>query len=193
MISGLLFLTLSLIINFLAGTYASSQAGNAVRDLILDHVPVVNVNVVFIYGIILFYTFVGYLVLSNHKHAPFILRSLSVFILVRSFFIILTHIGPAQGALAYSPNNITSYFNFTGDLFFSGHTGAPFLMALIYWKNFKLRLLFLFTSILFGIVVLLGHLHYSIDVFSAFFITYGTFEISKNIFKKEYHLLNSKI
>jgi len=37
-------------------------------------------------------------------------------------------------------------------------------------------------------VVLLGHLHYTIDVFSAFFITYGIVEIAKWLWPKEWEL-----
>ena len=45
-----------------------------------------------------------------------------------------------------------------------------------------LRYLFLAWSVFFGIVVLLGHLHYTIDVLSAFFITYGIVDIAKWLF-----------
>ncbi|MDP2670532.1 MAG: hypothetical protein Q8O99_06590 [bacterium] len=35
---------------------------------------------------------------------------------------------------------------------------------------------------MFGVIVLLGHLHYSIDVLAAFFITYAINDINKLIF-----------
>jgi membrane-associated phospholipid phosphatase len=64
-------------------------------------------------------------------------------------------------------------------------------MALILWDNRLLRYIFLCASVVFGVVVLLGHLHYSIDVFAAFFITYGIYQIATKLFKKELHLLNT--
>jgi len=45
-------------------------------------------------------------------------------------------------------------------------------MALLFWKNKIMRYIFIFGALSFGVIVLLGHLHYSIDVLAAFFITY---------------------
>lgn len=183
----------SLVINYVAGEYASAQAGSAVRDIILDQLPVFNVTGIFVYGIAAFFGLVAVLIVWELHKSPFVLKSISLFILVRSFFIILTHIGPSLPMAYLSINSIANYFTFTGDLFFSAHTGLPFLLTLIFWENKLLRFVFLAFSLGLGIVVLLGHLHYSIDVFSAFFITYGIFEISKKIFKKDYILLQQSL
>jgi membrane-associated phospholipid phosphatase len=76
---------------------------------------------------------------------------------------------------------------FTGhDLFFSGHVGLTFLMALLLWDTPKLRYIYLAISAVFAVVVLLGHLHYSIDVLGAYFITYSVYMLSMRIFKKDY-------
>jgi hypothetical protein len=100
--------------------------------------------------------------------------------------------GSATYQYIYNENHVKEVW-FTlqsgNDLFFSGHTGYPFLLALIFWNIPVLRYFFFLCSIAGGVVVLLGHLHYSIDVFSAFFIAYGVFEIAKKIFNKEYNLL----
>jgi hypothetical protein len=56
-----------------------------------------------------------------------------------------------------------------GDLFFSGHTGLPFLAALAFWHIPTLRIFYLASTWYFGTVVLLGHYHYSIDVLAALF------------------------
>jgi len=189
---GIGFFVISLLINYFAGTYATAHISNPVNDLILDNIPTYDVDGIFVYGILLFFIFVGILIIHQPRRAPFILKSLSLFIIIRSFFIILTHIAPS---LHQTPldvqNRIVNAFTFTGDLFFSGHTGLPFLMALIFWKDKILRTTFLIISVFFGFIVLAGHMHYSIDVFSAFFITYGIFQISSQLFKKDFYLLNS--
>jgi hypothetical protein len=39
---------------------------------------------------------------------------------------------------------------------------------------------------MFGVIVLLSHLHYSIDVFAAFFITYSIYHIALKLFDRDY-------
>lgn len=55
-----------------------------------------------------------------------------------------------------------------------------------------LRLLFIGSAIFFGVIVLIAHMHYSIDVLSAFFITYAIYRIAESIFKKDYALFAEK-
>ncbi len=57
-----------------------------------------------------------------------------------------------------------------------------------------LRWFFLIATVIGAATVLLGKLHYSIDVFSAFFITFTIFAIAKKIFRKDYELgINSEV
>jgi len=189
---GIGFFAISLVINYLAGSYATAHVSNPVNDLILDNLPTVDVDGIFIYGIVAFFLFVIGLLSFRPRRIPFVLKSFSLFLVVRSFFIILTHLAPSvHQAPLDSTSFIVNTFTFTGDLFFSGHTGLPFLMALVFWDEKVLRWIFLITAFLFGIVVLLGHFHYSIDVFAAFFITFGIYKISERLFTKDFHLFNS--
>lgn len=66
----------------------------------------------------------------------------------------------------------------------------PFLMALIFWDDKYARFISIFASIIFDVSMLLGHLHYSIDVFSAFFIAYTIFVMAQKIFAKDHNLLS---
>ena len=185
-LSMVLFL-MSLIVNFYAGTYATTSASNSVTDIILSNTHAYDLGEFFVYGSLLFATFGTVVCFHSPKKLPFVVKSIALFIIIRSIFISMTHIGPFPSQISIG-DNIFSFFNkltFGGDLFFSGHTGMPFLMALLFWKDKWIRYTFLAFSLIFAIVVLLAHMHYTIDVLSAFFITYSIFEISKYLFKKD--------
>ena len=162
----IIFLIIALVINFYAGTYATESASSPVKDLILSNIPVFDVDIIFIYGPLVLWLFVATLSLYDPKKIPFIFKSIALFIVIRSVFITLTHIGPFpdQIALDISHNGWINH---------------------IFWNNKLLRVIFIVTAVFFGIIVLMGHLHYSIDVLSAFFITYTIYHISEVIFKKD--------
>ena len=180
-----LFLFSSIIINFIAGTYATEKASLPVTDIILSNIRVYNVGSIFIFGPIILFIFIVILLIYNPKKIPFSIKSLALFVIIRSIFISLTHIVPFPTMAVVNTGELFNKFTFGGDLFFSGHTGVPYLFSLIFWENKYLRYILITTAIFFGIVVLMGHLHYSIDVLAAFFITYTIFHISKFLFNKD--------
>jgi hypothetical protein len=192
---GFLFLMASLFINTFADIYTTNRASNAVTDIILDNIPTFNVNFIFYQGFAIFWMFVIILQVREPKGLPFVLKSIALFIIIRSFFISLTHLAIPLDHSYLHPARLYKRFTAQDDLFFSSHTGLPFLMSLIYWEDKLLRKIFLFATVFFGTTVLLGHLHYSIDVFSAFFITYGIFHIARTFFAKTYtmHLKEEKL
>lgn len=180
-----ILLVLSFVLSFYAGSFATKYISNPVTDIILDNVPVVNVDFIFVEGSLLFWLFVGILLVMHPQRIPFVFKGLTLFVLVRSTFIIMTHLAPYPTMSKFDANGLMQSFTFGGDLFFSGHTGSPFLLTLIFWKDPKLRLTFLAATALFGSAVLLGHLHYSIDVFAALFISYGINDLALFLFRRE--------
>ena len=66
----------------------------------------------------------------------------------------------------------------TKDLFFSGHTATLFLLFLLTEKK-SLKFIFLISTFIVGVSVLLQHVHYSIDVFIAPFVAYSSYRIIK--------------
>ncbi len=64
----------------------------------------------------------------------------------------------------------------TKDLFFSGHTATLFLLFLVSDKK-RLKIIFLMSTVLVGIAVLLQHVHYTIDVLAAPFFAYSSYKI----------------
>lgn len=179
---------LSAFANYYAGIYATESASNSVTDIILSNIPVYDVDGMFIYGSFFLMAFVLAVLFIHPKRIPFTLYSLALFISIRSIFISLTHIAPDPAQATLNLGTFASKFIFGGDLFFSGHTGIPFLMALVFWKEKWLRYIFLAWSAFFGTIALMGHLHYSIDVLAAFFITFTIYTIAEHLFTKEREL-----
>ena len=126
------------------------------------------------------------LLVLEPKHLPFLLKALALLVAVRSFFITLTHLAPPITIAANAWGSIGDKFTFSGDLFFSAHTAIPFLFALLFWQHKILRWVFAGFSVFFAAVVLLGHLHYSIDVFAAYFITFTVYSIAKKFFPADF-------
>lgn len=184
LLSACLLLTISVCVNYYAGLYATLSVSSSVTDLILSNIPTYDVSGMFVYGAVLFWVFVLVICIFEPKKIPFTFKAIALFIVIRSLFIILTHIGPFPTQIIPASNMI-DWFSFGGDLFFSGHVGLPFLLALVFWDTAILRCVFIASSILFSAVVLLGHIHYSIDVLSAFFITYTIFHLATVFFEKD--------
>ncbi|MEI6397064.1 MAG: phosphatase PAP2-related protein [Candidatus Taylorbacteria bacterium] len=203
LIVGVILLCSSLIINYYAQGYAVNRESSPVADIVLSNIPVFNVDVWFMYGPLVLGLILFISCIRNPCKIPLLLKSAAIFVTIRAIFITFTHIGP------YPDHNIldsmdfdflktfstsANFFIFSGgaDLFFSGHTGMPFLAALIYWDNKLMRYICLFSSFFFGILALLGHLHYTIDVASAFFITYTIYVIIKKLIPHDVAMFEEK-
>lgn len=180
--SALLFMCAT-VVSFYAITYATERASAPVTDIVLSNTPAFDVDGIFALATLLMITYSALVLLAHPRRIPFALNTLALFYLIRSGFITLTHIGPFP---AVQPDGswgtFLNHFLFSSDLFFSGHVGMPFLFALLFWRTPVLRAVFLAWSVLMAGIVLLGHLHYSIDVAAAYFITYTIFRIAERAF-----------
>jgi hypothetical protein len=181
------FLACALVLQFYAGNYTALHATTPVGDIFLDNIPVINLNPIIIEGALWAILFSCVLMLFRPRYILFILKTVTVFVVVRSFFMVITHVGIYPGQTVPGPgffDHLYVVLNLQTGYFFSAHTGLTFLMALIFWNEKFWRYIFICLSLLFGISVLLAHVHYSIDVFAAPFMTYGIFKLSEYFFKK---------
>lgn len=170
--------------NFLASAYAAQTASNPVEDIVLSNIPAFDVDGPVVFGTLLVAAVVAFLCVSRPATAPFVLKSLGLFYLIRAVFTSLTHIAPYPTRIPIDVSELAARFFGGADMFFSSHVGAPFLLALLFWQEKMVRYFFLCSSFFFGIMVLLGHMHYSIDVASAFFISYTIWHIASWLFPK---------
>jgi membrane-associated phospholipid phosphatase len=162
----------------------------SVGDFILDRIPTYDLSFLFTWGTwMILLPVAGYAVFVRPEMAPWTLKTYGIFAIVRAGFILLTHLGPPEG-LIYLQNpellmdeGMFERYFFMNDLFFSGHVGNAFLGALIF-RNFKFKWFCLIGSVVMAVTVLVMHIHYSIDVFGAYFITYGIYAFSDRVFHK---------
>jgi hypothetical protein len=116
------------------------SARNSVSDVLLDNLPVVNLD---------FHDrgrcdcALGDRLVAAYRrsqaHLIFGTKAIALFIISRAFFFSLTHVGPPASGIPPGPQNLGWGFykllTFQGNFFYSGHTGFPVLMALIFWDD----------------------------------------------------------
>ncbi|MBI2638461.1 hypothetical protein HYW83_02620 [Candidatus Peregrinibacteria bacterium] len=185
---GIFLLFTALIVMNLAASYKETVIVQPVGDLILDRLPPLDLNISFTYGFFLIITLIVlYPLFFKPQLGPFTAKTMAAFLIIRAFFITLTHIGAPKGFLLPAwggdPDSALRLF-YVNDLFFSGHVGLPFLAALLFWENKFMRWFMIIMSFVQALTVLFLRVHYSIDVFSAFFITYAIYIVSDKIFNK---------
>lgn len=180
--------------NVYAFIYTERSTTTHVGDFILDGIPAIDLNFIIIEVALLAIVIGTAYVISKPRYLVFTLKAIALFIIIRAIFISLTHVGihpeniaPGLGFF----DAIYLYLHFQTGLFFSGHTGLPFLIALIFWEKPLVRNILLLLSFVFAVAVLLAHVHYSIDVFAAPFMAYGIYRIARHFFPKDHELIES--
>lgn len=187
----IVFFTASLVVNSFAIRFATEHASNPVTDIILSNTRAYEVDGLFVWGTLVVVIFSFFIVFAHPKRIPFALHALTLFILIRAVFTSLTHTGPFEETYVSDFGTIVNHAFFGADHFFSGHTGMPFLGALAFWHIPWIRWSLLGASLFFAVIVLLGHLHYTIDVLAAFFVTYSIYHIAMWLFPRELRLFRA--
>jgi hypothetical protein len=185
----LIVVAIATFLDYFSGVYVSSTATATVPDLILDHIGPIDMRFLFVYGYLaVAFCFFLYPILFHIRKLHIVISQFSVLVIIRSIFIVFTHLQRPADAIVISFPWILKGLSFENDMFFSGHTAIPFLGYLLF-KNSKIRYFFLAGSVFLGIAVLAMHEHYSIDVFSAFFITYCSYKVGWLLIRKSTKLI----
>lgn len=182
----MLFLIGAYVVNDLANAYGDAQTYISVGDIIIDNIPVVDLEIFYTWGMyFLIAAIVFYPLFVVPERAPFTIKTMAVMMYLRSGFILLTNLGPPVGFFyegAIVGGDVLSDFLFRNDLFFSGHAAYPFLAFWIFRDLKWAGWIFLIGTLLGSVTVLFMHVHYSIDVFAAYFIAYGVYKFSEYVF-----------
>jgi len=177
----LAFVMIGLAFDYACGMYVHTKTGVKAPDLILDLFSPIDVSFLFIYGYVsLIVGMFVYPALFRMRMIHVVAFQFSLLLIIRSLFMIFTHLETPAGAISVNYPWFFRSLYFENDMFFSGHTAMPFLGFYLFRRSW-LRWVFLAGSIVMGIVVLAMHVHYSIDVLAAFFMTYGSYRIGHAI------------
>ena len=156
--------------------FIEKREGMVLQDFVLDAIPAMDVSVpsfVIIWSVVLL---VFYRIYQNPMLFLVVAYGFILMCLLRVLTISLIPLNPPVGIIvlkdpianiAYGRNGIF----ITKDLFYSGHTGNMFLFFLCLERKWD-KIFALTASFLVGILVMVQHIHYSIDVFAAFIFTY---------------------
>ena len=156
--------------------FIEKREGMVLQDFVLDAIPAMDVSVptfVIIWSMVLL---VFYRIYQNPMLFLVVAYGFILMCLLRVLTISLLPLDPPVGIIvlkdpianiAYGRNGIF----ITKDLFYSGHTGNMFLFFLCLERKWD-KIFALTASFLVGILVMIQHIHYSIDVFAAFIFTY---------------------
>ena len=156
--------------------FIEKREGMVLQDFVLERLPASDVSiptVIIIWSVVLL---VFYRIYQNPSIFLVVAYGFILMCLARVLTISLLPLNPPPGLItlkdpianiAYGGKGIF----ITKDLFYSGHTGNMFLFFLCLQAKWD-KIIALAASFMVGILVLIQHIHYSIDVISAFIFTY---------------------
>lgn len=177
----LLAIILTLFTNFL--NFIEARNGVVLPDPILSLFNPIDLTWL-IFSLIYLSIIIGLITLINNpKILIFTLQVYTLMILVRMTAMYLLPLNPPIKIIILDDPFVQLFGNgkpLTKDLFFSGHTATLFILFLVS-KNKMIKTFFLISTIVVAAAILVQHVHYTIDVFAAFFFTYACYRIIQKL------------
>lgn len=168
-------LLLAMLFAFLPYFFATieSRNGHLLNDWLLNYLPAKNLSIPIF---TLIWGMVAVTLYECYKNPSVFLKMLWAFIFLTVARIISISIVPLNPPpnLVVLADPLSNYFYgkdfITKDLFFSGHTSTQFLLFFVLPQKWQ-KSLAVITSLMVGALVLVQHVHYTIDVIGAFLFT----------------------
>lgn len=181
----LLAIVLTGLANFV--NYIELRTGVVLSDPILNLFNPIDLTWI-IFGLIYISLIVAIITLiKNPQRLIFALQLYTLMALVRIAAMFLLPLEPPEKIILLRDPFVEFFGSgqtLTKDLFFSGHTATLFILFLVSEKKI-IRTIFLISTIVVALCVLLQHVHYTIDVLAALFFTYACYKILLDLdFKK---------
>ena len=150
--------------------YIQKREGVVLHDVLLYYIPAVNVSVPLFITIWLTALLIVVRVIKNPRIFLNFLWTFIVLSVLRFITIWLVAINPPEKLIALVDPLSNAFYGksfITNDLFFSGHTATMFIIFLCLERKVDRRLALL-ASLIVGALVLVQHVHYTIDVVCAY-------------------------
>lgn len=178
-------LLLVLLIAFLPYYFAFIEArkGIVLNDLVLDFIKSANVSIptfIIIWSLSLWYLFKSF---KDPSLILLIIWGFNLLSISRIISIYLVPLEPPKDLIELIDPITNSFYGakfITKDLFFSGHTATLVCLALCL-KTKKDQLIVFTGAIIVGILVLIQHVHYTVDVIAAFVFPFLIVPVAKRI------------
>ena len=165
--------------------FIEKREGMVLQDFVLERLPATDVSIptfIIIWSVVLL---VFYRIYQNPSIFLVVAYGFILMCIARVLTISLLPLNPPPGLItlkdpianiAYGGKGIF----ITKDLFYSGHTGNMFLFFLCLQAKWD-KIIALAASFMVGILVLIQHIHYSVDVIAAFIFTYFLYLGAKKV------------
>ncbi len=161
-------------------SYIQSVQGYQINDLILNEIPVRNMSMIIfllIYSVII----IGIINLISN---PFLfmkcLQAYCLLVLIRIVCLYLVPLEPERSIIPLEDPFLAQFFYsgnaITKDLFFSGHVSTMALLTLAIPFT-PLKYIFAGATFIVAVLIMVQHVHYSIDVFAAPIFSWISFRL----------------
>jgi hypothetical protein len=163
--------------------YIQYRPGTLLNDWVLNELPPHNVSVLIF---IFIWSPVALAIVRSVKDPEFFLLALSMYTILTLFrltSIYLVPLEPPKGLIPLiDPLGNRLYGNkfVTKDLFFSGHTSTMFGVAFCFSRKND-RIFGFLAAIAVGFLVLVQHIHYTVDVISAPIFSFIAYKIAQKL------------
>lgn len=179
---GILILTLISFVYFLA--FNENRIGYVFNDPVLSLFKPFAVSEITFF---ITYFFAVYGIIISFREPPLfitLLQAYTIMTLLRMLCLYLLPLEAPESIIPLKDTFLQSTF-YSGrenlkDLFFSGHTATIFLFAFVFRKK-GTKMFFFVGACVVGVLVLIQHVHYSIDVLAAPIFAYVAIRVQKKL------------
>jgi hypothetical protein len=166
-------------------THIEAREGVVLNDWLLNYIVAKDVSILIF---LVLYSMIGLFLYRMSKNTIMCLTSLWAFIflcIARIITITLVRLDPPSDIIHLAdPCSIFFYHSnvITKDLFFSGHTATAFLGALCMERKSDKTIAFIASGLI-AALLLIQHVHYTVDIIAAPFFTWFCWYLGKSMAK----------